>query len=64
MDGNEATRRIRANPRFRTLPVIAVTAKAMKGDREKSLAAGASDHVTKPVNPDHLLSVLRVWIGK
>jgi CheY-like chemotaxis protein len=62
MDGYETMREIRKDPRFRTLPILALTAKAMKGDREKCLAAGASDYVAKPVNTDQLLSLLRVWL--
>ncbi|HSJ30010.1 MAG TPA: HAMP domain-containing protein [Longimicrobiales bacterium] len=62
MDGSETTRAIREIPRFRELPVIAVTAKAMKGDREKTLAAGASDYITKPVDTEQLLSLMRVWL--
>ena len=62
MDGYETMREIRKNPRFRTLPILALTAKAMKGDREKCLQAGASDYIAKPVNTDQLLSLLRVWL--
>lgn len=62
MDGYETATRIRENSRYKTLPVIAVTAKAMTGDREKCINAGASDYITKPVDVDQLLSLLRVWL--
>jgi CheY-like chemotaxis protein len=62
MDGYETMREIRKNPAYRTLPILALTAKAMKGDREKCLKAGASDYIAKPVNTDQLLSLLRVWL--
>ncbi|SHG78562.1 response regulator [Flavobacterium johnsoniae] len=62
MDGYETAEKIRANPKFLNLPVIAVTAKAMTGDREKCIKAGASDYITKPVDVDQLLSLLRVWL--
>jgi HAMP domain-containing protein/signal transduction histidine kinase/CheY-like chemotaxis protein len=62
MDGYETMRAIRETPRFRNLPIIAVTAKAMKGDREKCIEAGASDYIAKPVDMDQLLSLLRVWL--
>ena len=62
MDGYETMRAIRQIPDFRTLPIIAVTAKAMKGDRAKCIEAGASDYITKPVDLDQLFSVLRVWL--
>jgi CheY-like chemotaxis protein len=62
MDGYETIGKIRKNPAFGTLPIIALTAKAMKGDREKCLSAGASDYIAKPVNTDQLLSLMRVWL--
>jgi CheY-like chemotaxis protein/two-component sensor histidine kinase len=62
MDGYDTTKEIRRNPKFRALPIIALTAKAMKGDREKTIAAGASDYITKPVDTEQLLSLMRVWL--
>ena len=62
MDGYETMREIRRATEFRTLPILALTAKAMKGDREKCLDAGASDYIAKPVNTDQLLSLMRVWL--
>jgi len=64
MDGFETIRRIRANPRFRHLPIIALTAKAMKGDRESCIAAGASEYISKPVDIDQLISLLRIWLTR
>jgi signal transduction histidine kinase/HAMP domain-containing protein/CheY-like chemotaxis protein len=62
MDGNETTAEIRATPSLRDLPVLFLTAKAMQGDRDKSVAAGASDYITKPVDLDRLLTVMRSWL--
>ncbi|WP_157859239.1 hybrid sensor histidine kinase/response regulator, partial [Streptomyces pathocidini] len=62
MDGYATTAAIRRMPQFAGLPIIALTAKAMKGDREKSIESGASDYVTKPVDTDHLLSVMEQWM--
>jgi len=62
MDGYATIREIRAVPEFRTVPILALTAKAMQGDREKCLDAGASDYIAKPVNTDQLLSLMRMWL--
>ncbi|MNP52791.1 Response regulator PleD [compost metagenome] len=62
MDGYEAMRKIREMPQFAKLPVIALTAKAMKEDRFKCIEAGASDYMKKPIDTDQLLSLMRVWL--
>ena len=62
MDGYDATRAIRKLKKFRNLPIIALTAKAMKGDHEKCIDAGASDYIAKPVDNEQLTSLLRVWL--
>jgi CheY-like chemotaxis protein len=62
MDGYETTKAIRSDQRFAELPIIALTAKAMKGDRERSIASGASDYIPKPVDTDQLFSLMRVWL--
>jgi signal transduction histidine kinase/HAMP domain-containing protein len=64
MDGNETIAEIRRTPGLRELPIIAVTAKAMEGDRERSLRVGASDYITKPVAPDRLLSLIGTWLRR
>jgi CheY-like chemotaxis protein len=64
MDGYETMQVIRQNALFRRLPIIALTAKAMKGDREKCLEAGASEYLAKPVNTEQLLSALRMWLHR
>jgi CheY-like chemotaxis protein len=62
MDGFEVIRKLRTEPQFATLPIIAVTAKAMKGDRERCIEAGAWDYLSKPVDPDELLNMMRGWL--
>jgi len=64
MDGYEAMKRIRDNARFKNLPVIALTAKAMKDDKQKCIDAGANDYITKPIDVERLLSLMRVWLSK
>ena len=64
MDGYETMQAIRNNSIYRRLPIVALTAKAMRGDREKCLKAGASDYLAKPVNMDQLSSVLRTWLHR
>ncbi len=62
MDGYETMKAVRTRPALQSLPIIAVTAKAMQGDREKSIDAGASDYITKPVDPDKLINMVRGWL--
>jgi CheY-like chemotaxis protein len=64
MDGYETMRQIRTNELFRKLPMIAITAKAMKGDREKCIEAGASEYISKPVDVDQMVSMMRVWLRR
>ncbi len=63
MDGIEAIKKIRGKEKFKNLPIIAITAKAMKKDREECLAAGASDYLSKPIDVDQLLRLLRIWLS-
>jgi CheY-like chemotaxis protein len=62
MDGYAAMREIRKDPRYARMPIVAMTAKALKGDQEKCMAAGASDYIAKPIDVDKLLSLIRVWV--
>jgi CheY-like chemotaxis protein len=62
MDGYEAIQAIRGMEQFKHLPIIALTAKAMKADRDRCIEAGASDYISKPLDIDQLLSLLRVWL--
>ena len=64
LDGYATTEAVRRMPQFADLPIIALTAKAMKGDREKSIESGASDYVPKPVDADHLLDIMRAWLSR
>jgi CheY-like chemotaxis protein len=64
MDGYEAMRLIRQDERFKDLPIIALTAKAMKEDRDKCIQAGANDYLAKPIDTSKLMSLLRVWLHK
>ncbi len=64
MDGLSATRAIRERSKYHSLPIISLTAKAMKGDREKALEAGATDYVTKPIDSARLLAVVNYWIAE
>jgi CheY-like chemotaxis protein len=64
MDGMETMREIRKIVRLKNLPIIAVTAKAMKGDREKCIESGASDYITKPVDTEQLLALMRTWLNR
>jgi hypothetical protein len=64
MDGYQTMQEIRRDGKLRRLPIIALTAKAMKGDREKCVAAGASDYLAKPVNTEQLLAALRMWLHR
>ncbi|HEY5813690.1 MAG TPA: response regulator, partial [Terrimicrobiaceae bacterium] len=64
MDGYQTIREIRKHPEFQALPILALTAKAMKGDREKCLEAGASDYIAKPVDTDQMMSLMRVWLHR
>ena len=64
MDGYEAMKRIRSQGKYKNLPVIALTAKAMKDDKQKCIDAGANDYITKPIDIERLLSLMRVWLSK
>ena len=64
LDGYETLRRVRAQPQFETLPVVALTAKAMKEDRQRCLEAGATDYLSKPIDQDRLLSLMRVLLSR
>jgi CheY-like chemotaxis protein len=64
MDGHDTMRAIRRLEQFRRLPIIAVTAKAMKGDREKCIESGASDYIAKPVDPTQLVGMLSLWLHR
>jgi CheY-like chemotaxis protein len=64
MDGYNTMRAIRKINKFKSLPIIAITAKAMKGDREKCIEAGASDYIAKPVDTEQLLSMMRIWLHR
>ncbi|MGH7868613.1 MAG: response regulator, partial [Candidatus Dormibacteraceae bacterium] len=64
MDGYDTMQAIRRDKKFKALPIIALTAKAMKGDREKCIESGASDYITKPVDSEQLLSLMRTWLSR